>query len=113
MQADHPPSLSATLFEGAGLVAAGVALDCPEPTLVYVQNDTLYLQTADIAAVSAWAALIGGQIRTVPMDAEPGDGEHYLGHCVVPSVPFRVAISGRDRMGQAFRRVESPLRTPR
>jgi hypothetical protein len=55
----------------------------------------------------------GKPIRTVPMDAEPGDGEHYLGHCVVPSVPFRVAISGRDRMGQAFRRVESPLRTPR
>ena len=52
-------------------------------------------------------------IGIVPMDAEPGDGGHYLGRCVIPSQPFRVVVSGRDRMGQAFRRTQSPLRSPR
>jgi hypothetical protein len=52
-------------------------------------------------------------IGVVPMDAEPGDPGHYLGRCVIPNQPFRVVVSGRDRMGQAFRRTQSPLRTPR
>jgi len=52
-------------------------------------------------------------IATVPMDSEPGDSKDFLGRCVVPTVPFRVVLSGRDAMGQAFRRTDSPLRTPR
>jgi hypothetical protein len=53
------------------------------------------------------------QVGIAPMDAQPGDSGHYLGRCVVPSVPFRVVVSGRDRMGQPFRRTTRALRTPR
>jgi hypothetical protein len=52
-------------------------------------------------------------IATMPIDSEPGDNEHYLGRCLVPGVPFRTVVSGRDARGQAFRRTISPLRTPR
>jgi hypothetical protein len=52
-------------------------------------------------------------IGIVPMDSEPGDHEHFLGRCVVPNVPFRVVVTGRDQMGQVFRRTTSPLQTPR
>ena len=52
-------------------------------------------------------------LGTAPLDAEPGDTKHYLGRCVVPSLPFRVLVTGRDRMGQPFRRTTSPLLTPR
>ena len=52
-------------------------------------------------------------ISTTPIDAEPGDTEHYMGRCVIPNVPFRVVVTGRDRSGQVFRRTTSPLYTPR
>jgi hypothetical protein len=52
-------------------------------------------------------------IANQPIDPEPGDLEHYFGRCLIPNVPFRVVASGRDRMGQDFRRVTSPLYTPR
>lgn len=51
-------------------------------------------------------------ITTVPMDSEAGDMEHYLGRCVIPSQPFRVVVTGRDRLGQVFRRTTSALQTP-
>jgi len=52
-------------------------------------------------------------IGTVPMDSEPGDNEHFQGRCVVPNMPFRIVVTGRDHMGQLFRRTDSPLRTPK
>ena len=61
-------------------------------------------------------ALVTGDerpIQAVPMDAEPGDTEHYLGRCVIPGVPFRVVVTGRDHAGQFFRRTTSGLHTPR
>jgi hypothetical protein len=72
----------------------------------------------DVSAASAGVqvSFVTGDDRplaTMPMDAEPGDTRHYLGRCVVPAVPFRVVLSGRDPMGQAFRRSSNALRTPR
>ena len=55
----------------------------------------------------------GRAIASVPLDAEPGDASHFMGRCVVPQVPFRVVVSGRNPMGQVFRRSTSPLQTPR
>jgi hypothetical protein len=52
-------------------------------------------------------------IGAAPLDAEPGDNEHYLGRCVVPRVPFRVVVAGLDASGQRFRRTDSGLHTPR
>lgn len=51
-------------------------------------------------------------IAEVPMDSAPGDTEHYLGRCVIPNQPFRVVVTGRDRLGVAFRRTTSALQTP-
>jgi hypothetical protein len=51
-------------------------------------------------------------IATVPMDSGPGESGHYLGRCVVPGEPFRVVVTGRDQMGQVFRRTTSALRAP-
>ena len=77
-----------------------------------------------------WAA---GELRTaaltIPTGGEavllaygPGDGSRttfevgpdggYHARCVVPSSPFRVAVSGRDAGGAPFRRVEPGLRAP-
>ena len=61
-------------------------------------------------------AFVTGDNRPIavqPIDAEPGDSEHYFGRCVIPNVPFRVVASGRDRVGQAFRRMTPPLYAPR
>jgi hypothetical protein len=61
-------------------------------------------------------AFVTGDDRPIalqPIEPEPGDSEHHFGRCLVPSVPFRAVASGRDRMGQAFRRTTSPLYTPR
>jgi hypothetical protein len=52
-------------------------------------------------------------IATQPLDSEPGDSEHFLGRCLIPNVPFRVVLTGRDSLGQPFRRTTSPLYTPR
>ena len=52
-------------------------------------------------------------ISMVPMDADPGNSQQFLGRCVVPAQPFRVRVSGRDTMGQLFQRMASPLQTPR
>lgn len=51
-------------------------------------------------------------IATAPLQAEGDDGE-YFGRCVIPNVPFRVAVSGRDETGRPFRRVESGLNSPK
>jgi hypothetical protein len=61
-------------------------------------------------------ALVTGDnlpIGTVPMDADAGDTEHFLGKCPIPNVPFRVVVTGRDQAGQVFRRSTSDLYTPR
>jgi hypothetical protein len=52
-------------------------------------------------------------LATVPLDDEPGEAGQYLGRCTVPNVPFRVVISGQDRLGQPFRRTNPSLRSPR
>jgi hypothetical protein len=68
------------------------------------------------AAGGAQLAFVTADDRPIArqsIDPEPGDGEHYLGRCHIPSVPFRVVASGRDRMGQTFRRTTSPLYEPR
>ena len=68
------------------------------------------------AASNVQLSFVTGDNRPIaiqPVDAEPGDTEHYLGRCAIPSVPFRIVASGRDRMGQAFRRTDSPLYEPR
>ncbi len=52
-------------------------------------------------------------LGNVPIDTAPGDSGHYLGRCVVPNVPFRVVVTGRDQLGQAFRRTTSALHLPR
>ena len=67
------------------------------------------------AVSSVQLALVTGDnrhIATVPMDSSPGDGEHRRGRCPIPSVPFRVAVTGRDQLGQPFRRTTSALYTP-
>lgn len=61
-------------------------------------------------------AFVSGDNRplaTQPIDAEPGDNEHYLGRCLIPNEPFRIVATGRDRMGQVFRRTTPPLYEPR
>lgn len=42
---------------------------------------------------------------------ERSDDEHYAARCTVPKEPFRVAVSGVDAAGRAFRRVERGLRS--
>ena len=42
---------------------------------------------------------------------ERSDDEHYTGRCTAPKEPFRVAVSGVDSVGRAFRRVERGLRS--
>lgn len=41
---------------------------------------------------------------------ERSDDEHYAARCTVPKEPYRVAVSGVDAAGRAFRRVERGLR---
>jgi hypothetical protein len=68
------------------------------------------------AAGGAQLAFVTADDRPIArqsIDPEPGDGEHYLGRCHIPSVPVRVVASGRDRMGRSFRRTTSPLYEPR
>ena len=61
-------------------------------------------------------ALVTGDnrpIATVPLESEAGDTEHFLGRCVIPKMPFRVVVTGKDQLGQVFRRTTPPLYTPR
>ena len=129
-------------FEGAGLfsVSAGVdstAADSPQlldfdfvemggrpaheglfPIRRDVKKGESLLCQLEIAGTSnpVQVNFVSGDnkpIGTVPLDTEPGDTRHYLGRCVAPSVPFRVVVTGRDQMGQVFRRTTSPRITPR
>jgi von Willebrand factor A domain-containing protein 7 len=50
-------------------------------------------------------------IASVPVQGER-ELDEYFGHCLVPSVPFRVAVSGRDGHGQPFRRIQPGLVSP-
>jgi hypothetical protein len=72
--------------------------------------------TVSGAASGVQVAFVTGDerpIATMPMDSEPGDNEHYLGRCAIPGQPFRVVVTGRDQLGQPFRRTTSGLHTPR
>ena len=129
-------------FEGAGLysVSASVdstAADSPQlldfdfvemggrpaheglfPIRRDVKKGESLLCQLEIAGTSSpvQVSFVGGDnkpIGTVPLETEPGDTRHYLGPCVVPGVPFRVVVTGRDPVGQVFRRTTSPLITPR
>ena len=81
------------------------------------KGQTIACQLEASGAVSAvQLALVTGDSRpitTVPVAAETGDTEHYLGRCPIPNVPFRVVVTGRDRLGQSFRRTTSALYVPR
>lgn len=53
----------------------------------------------------------GRPLGVLPMDAQDDERSDYFGRCVVPAVPFRVVVTGRDARGQAFRRIERGLRS--
>jgi hypothetical protein len=53
----------------------------------------------------------GRPLGVLPMDAQDDARSHYFGRCVVPAVPFRVVVTGRDAHGQPFRRIERGLRS--
>jgi len=53
----------------------------------------------------------GRPLGVLPMDARDDERREYSGRCVVPSVPFRVVVTGRDAHGQTFRRIERGLRS--
>lgn len=81
------------------------------------KGQTITCQLEMSGAVSAvQLALVTGDnrpIATVAMDSEPGNTDHYLGRCLIPDAPFRIVVTGRDQLGQVFRRTTSPLYTPR
>jgi hypothetical protein len=52
-----------------------------------------------------------GSVAMAP--PEPDYPDHLAGQCLVPKVPFRVVVSGRDERGQPFRRIEPALLAPR
>jgi hypothetical protein len=60
-------------------------------------------------------ALVTGdnrQIATVPIDDFPDEAGHHMGRCLIPNLPFRVVVTGRDQLGQSFRRTTSALYSP-
>ena len=74
------------------------------------------------------SAELDGRVSDVAFKFVSGDGQvladaslrleddsetNYFGRCLVPRVPFRVRVSGRDAQGQPFQRIEAGLRTPR
>jgi hypothetical protein len=79
------------------------------------QSISCQLEVAGVTSAVQLAFVTGDSrpIATQPIDSEPGDTENFLGRCVIPLVPFRVVVTGRDQLGQAFRRTLSPLYTPR
>jgi hypothetical protein len=51
-----------------------------------------------------------GRVKLRPFSPEP-DGE-LIGTAIVPPVPFRTMVSGRDSDGHLFQRVTSAIYTP-
>jgi hypothetical protein len=79
------------------------------------QTIACQLEVSGIAS-GVQLAFVTGDDRPIalqPIDSEADDSGDYLGRCLIPNVPFRAVASGRDRMGQAFRRTTSPLYEPR
>jgi hypothetical protein len=83
-------------------VFKGQTIDCQLEVSGFINTLQMSLVTGD-----------NQPLALVPIDSEPGDTEHYRGRCVIPAVPFRIVASGRDALGQAFRRTTSALYTPR
>lgn len=79
------------------------------------QTITCRVEVSGIASAVQLAMVTGDDrpIATVAMEAARDDAGRYLGRCLIPAVPFRVVLTGRDQMGQGFRRTTSALYTPR
>ena len=90
------------LFPVKGRVRAGESRLCrikvagaiSEPVAEFVSRDNKIL----------------GRVKLRPLSPEP-DGE-LIGTAIVPPVPFRTRVSGRDTDGHLFQRVTSAIYTP-
>ena len=89
------------LFPVKGKVRAGESRLCriamggaiSDPTVEFVSRDDRVL----------------GRMELEPLSPDSGGG--LFGTCVVPSVPFRTRVSGRDAHGYPFQRVTAPVYT--
>jgi hypothetical protein len=90
-------------FPIEGPVRAGQTLDCRAEVFGDATDVKVSFVAPDGQAIA---------VQSMPVE-DPDYGVQYVGRCKVPDRPFRVVVTGRDRRGQAFRRIESALRTPR
>lgn len=89
------------LFPVKGKVRAGESRLCriaisgaiSAPTVEFVSRDDRVLERMELQALS------------------PDSGGELLGTCVVPSVPFRTRVSGRDARGYPFQRITAAVYT--
>jgi hypothetical protein len=67
--------------------------------------------SADEAKSSAFALVSerGDVIERVQMKADDNDREEFFGDLSLPTVPFRVQVTGRDSKGTEYQRLFSPL----
>lgn len=80
------------------------------------KGETIDCRASVSGSVSAlqftFVARAGSVIATIPMTSEGSSGD-YHGRCEIPRMPFRVMISGRDRTGTRFQRIEAGLSEPK